>query len=376
MKKFLALMLAMLIVFALVACGEPAENPGTSTSPSDSQVSGTSSVHTDEPSETDKNTDSETDNTTTEEWKPLDVVDNLVIACDQLQSRIVIYDMDVAIEKGNLDAAEVWEFENCHTASIKYRENTVYGNVVVTSSYTDGPTIIKYPSKEVVWKGGAGCAGNNPHSVEILPSGNMLSAASTGNTLRIYNNANVIAKGDKLTFETYELIGAHGVLYDPENNYVWALGSAELVAYAVVDNKDGTESLKKIGGVGGALPSPADGHDLSADLMDSNFLWITSNKGVVRFDKENNSFKTSFPQSNKVSKPSTKGFGNNQNNNYVFCYPNGGEGRSWASQSIADWCTDTLYYGTWIRANYLVVKPYVSETSAIYKAHMFNGKYQ
>ncbi len=371
MKKLIALLLVFVTVIALVACGETGKN--TDTAPS----SGSDAVSSSTSSQTDKQTDENSDkNTSSEEWKPLDVVDNLVIACDQHQNRIVVYDMDLAAETGDLDKAEVWEMTGIRTASIKYRTNTVYGDVIITSSYTDGPTIIKYPSKEIVWKGGAACAGNNPHSVEILPSGNMISAASTGNTVRIYNNANVLKNGDGLKYSTYTLEGAHGLLYDPENNYVWALGGTELVAYMVVDKGDGTEELKKINGVGAKLPSPASGHDLSPDLTDSRYLWITSAKQVLRFDKEEGKFKTSYTQSNKLSKADVKGFGNNQNNNFVFCFPNNGPDREWAGTSYAEWCTDTLYFGTWKRANLLNVKEYKSSTSAFYKVHVFCGEYQ
>ncbi len=302
--------------------------------------------------------------------------DNLVIACDQNLKRIAVYDMDLVRGDGDLDEAEIWSYTGVRTASVKYRENTVYGDVVITSSYTAGPTIIEYPSKNVIWCGGAECAGDNPHSVEILPSGNMLSAASSGGTVRLYNNVNITSRGYALKYKTYELSGAHGLLYDPDNNYVWALGSRELVAYDVIDNGDGTESLRQVEGLGGILPGRPAGHDLSADLTDSRYLWITSAYELVRYDKKENKFEIEFPESEALSRSGLKGFGNNKNNNFIYCFPNGGVGREWEGSSIASWSTDTLHYAVWEGNKSFDIKAYTSERSAFYKVRIFYGGYR
>ncbi len=284
--------------------------------------------------------------------------------------------MDKLGDDGNLDKAEIWSYASGRTASLKYRENTVYGNVIVTATYYMGMKIVKYPSKEVVWSGGKAVVGDNPHSVEILPSGNILSAASSGSSVRIFNNANVLKNKDALKYQEYTLSGAHGLLYDPTNNYVWALGSRDLVAYQVIDNKDGTESLKKVDGFGGTLPMPAAGHDLSADLTNPRYLWITNVRGVVRYDKLENKFELTFPNSDKLSVAGLKGYGNNRNNNFVWCFPNGGKGCEWENKSYASWSTDTIYFAASDGAGGFKIKSGKSPKSAFYKVRIFDGRYQ
>ncbi len=302
---------------------------------------------------------------------------NLAIACDQYQKCVIIYDMDKVGADGDLDKAEIWRYNTGRTASVKYREDTVYGDVVITSSYSNGPTIISYPSKTVIWSGGASAAGDNPHSVEILPSGNMLSAASSGSTVRIYNNVNVKKNGAALKYEEYTLSGAHGLWYDPEYDYVWALGSRELVAYDIIDNGDGTESLKQVDGIGGILPSVANGHDLTANLADSRYLWITSLRHVVRYDKQTNTFELTYPESAALSLGGLKGFSNNEYNNFVYCYPVvGGEvGLPWENEFIASWSTNIIYYAKAKGNGEFDIKVCTSAVSAFYKVRMFTGEY-
>ncbi len=392
MKKIFTLMLALVLM--LTSCGSTASSagsdrgaePGTSEAgeidvretdnklPSSGMDTGNTSQEAPESKDTTAASDTSSAGGSGSSQISKDPI--LAIACDQHQKCITVYDMDKAAEDGDLDKAEVWRYSGLRTASVKYRENTVYGNVVITSSYTAGPTIIGYPSKEIIWCGGAKIAGDNPHSVEILPSGNMLSAASSGSTVRIYNNANVIKNKEAVNYETYTLMGAHGLWYDPELNYVWALGSRELVAYEVIDNGDGTESLKQLNGLGGILPSIPNGHDLTADLTDSRYLWITSLRHVVRFDKKMNKFEITYPESDALSKGGLKSFSNDPSDNFVYCFPNGGAGRPWQDSSIASWSTDTIYYARNKGENKFDIKPCVSSVSAFYKVRIFYGGYQ
>ncbi len=309
---------------------------------------------------------------------------NLVVAGDQYGKRIVVYDLDKVGTDGDLDKAEVWEYVwpeelgkyGIRTASVKYRENTIYGNVIVAATYSEGPIIVKYPSKELVWRGWGANGGKNPHSVEILPSGNMLLASSDEGIVRIFNNANVISKVDKkIEYTDYTLSGAHGLLYDPDNNYVWALGSFELVAYKVIDNGDGTESLEQVQGVGGDLPSPRSGHDLSADLTNSRYIFLTNKSSVVRYDKQLNVFNETFPGSDVLSRPNLKSFSNNTENNFISCYPYISETREWSSTSVAGYCSDTMFYYISKGNGQFETKTFTTKKTALYKIRTLCGQY-
>lgn len=367
MKKLLALLLCAILAFGLVACTEaPA---GTNTD----SVGGT-----------DTNTDTESNVTSSEEeWAPLDLVDDWVIACDQKNTRLVIYDLGSLEKTGDsLDGVEEWSMSlkghagSGNLSGVKYREDTVFGDVIIAVASGGYAGIIKYPSKEVVWE--INSCGNNPHSIEILPNGNVVCAASTGASVRLYYTS-ALLNGDTAkakTHKEYKLVGAHGVLWDPTEEVLWAVGDNELLAYGLVGETT-SQTLTVLGGMGGSLPKGyTGGHDLSPDYMDKNYLYITVNSGVLHFDKDSGEFSTEFTESSKLTKKGTKGFGNNPNHNFIFAYPNKGEGTDWANASYASWCTNVIHFGRWKSESYFAVSAFESSTSAFYKVRVFCGQYQ
>ena len=120
MKKRVCCILFALFLLLTVGCvGQP---------PVDSQTDSVSG------------TDSETNRTDTkEEWKPMDVVDDIVIACDQRNRRLVMYDLGKLNPGDALDEAEIWSFSfrtdwgtPSNVSGVKYRKNTVFGDVIIT----------------------------------------------------------------------------------------------------------------------------------------------------------------------------------------------------------------------------------------------------
>ena len=361
MKKLLSILLLLVLSVSLVACGD--------TPVTDLPDTGSEDVKNTEIS--DKNTE---DSDEKEEWKPLDVMDNKVLVSDYKSKRIIVYDLDLVGDDGDLKDAEIWVLENAYSASVKYREDTVFGDVILhTADYN--ASIVDYETKEVVWVA-PGVAGWGVHSIEILPSGNIVTAGATDGILRIFNSANCVNEGDEISYEDIPgLPSAHGVLWDPEYNCLWALGGNELAAYRVVDNGDGTETLKKIQGMGAELPADGrGGHDLAADLLDTRYLWCTSSK-VYRFDKEEGVFTTRYDGNNKLNKDGVKGFGNNLNNNFFYTQSKF-QDPAWETEETPAWTTDTITYGYWKKENFLYLKKCVDKDAAFYKVRVFYGKYQ
>ena len=329
-----------------------------------------------------QNTDSVSDTETDEkEEYPLNKVKDLVIACDQRNTRLVIYDLSDMNEGDPLDDVEEWSVDlkghggATNLSGVKYREDTVFGDVIIAVASGGFAGIIKYPSKEVIWE--TKSCGSNPHSIEILPNGNLVCASSNGNTLRIYHTS-ALLKGDKATADTYlqyNLYGAHGVLWDPTEEVLWALGDKELRAYGLVGEAS-EQKLTVLGGMG--LPLPAThpgGHDLSADFSDKNYLYVTTNKGVLRFNKEENAFATDYPFASVISTVCT-GFGNNLNGNFAISSRNGGKGTPWENASYASWCTDTIQFARRTGEATMVKETYKAADSAFYKVRIFYGQYQ
>lgn len=374
------------MVFALVACGDgpSTETAGTDTSSqtvssSDTASSETASSETasSETASSETVTDTEggdaSSDTVDEPVTPVKFP-NLVMANDQMKNRLVIFDFDKYEEGDTLEDLEVWSVNSGHAAGLKYREDTVFGDVVLVGG--SHSAIYEYPSGKEIW--GTDNPGNNTHSIEILPSGNVIIANSTGGDVRLFRTSALLT-GDTARASTYvsvPLSGAHGVLWDPEYEMLWGLGGGELVAFEV-RGEGVNQKLVKINGVGGTLPEEkSSGHDLSPDYLDSQFLYITVDSCVMKFDKEENEFVTEFENFETLTGKYIKGLSNNPNGNFFEPGPAGGEGTSWKDWSKASWCTDRIYYFTANEDGTLTRTEIVSNENAFYKVRAFCGQYQ
>ncbi|MBP3300979.1 MAG: hypothetical protein J6M34_05705 [Clostridia bacterium] len=309
-----------------------------------------------------------------ETWEPLNVVKNRVLALDQQAGRVVLYDIAKAVG-GNLDKAEEWSFNCGYAAGVKYREgNARFGNVIITAG--SKCQIITYPGKQVKWS--TKKPGNNPHSIEMLPSGNVVIACSTGGTLRLFDTTKT-----NDSYKEYKLTGAHGVLWDPANKLLWALGDNELISYTVTGSGSSEALVKKNTY---KLPQTG-GHDLAPDYFSKDHLYLTVVNTVYRFHKPSGTFLMGFygssaietyPDGNgNVTKArNVKGFGVNENNGFFYCFPNFGKGTSWANDSKAEWCTDQIHFIRQTGARTYATEVYKSSKSAYYKCRVFSGKYQ
>ena len=391
MKKILAVLLLLCMAFSLVACGgdvasTDSEGGNTSTNsganassdrPSDSSSDGSSDVVTDSITDGGSVTDSVTGPTSTDVVVPptSNAAPNLVMATDQLQGRLVIYDFDRYKEGDTLEDLEVWSVKTGHAAGLKYREDTVLGDVVLVGGSTS--YIFEYPSGKVLWS--TPNPGSNTHSVELLPSGNIVFANSSGKCLRLFQTC-ILADPDSVesgqAFTDYELYDAHGVLWDPEYEVLWALGGKELRAYKV-EGEGENETLVQVEGMGMEFSKETpNGHDLSPDYTDSRYLYITLDTGVYRFDKKTNELIEDIDNKDLLSGNYIKGFSNNQNGNFFSSIATGGAGLSWENWANASWCTALINYFYYDDSGVLQKVSVAAEESAYYKVRAFCGAYQ
>jgi len=362
MKKLIALFLCLILTAAFCACTPEPENPSTGSQDVSASSRGSSSGGT---------TDSSSDSPSEEE--PEDEYPNRVMGHNG--KALCVYDLDLVEPGRTLDDAVIWSTPHGEGGDMKYREDTVFGDVIVTCG-NGAAKIISYPEGKLLWS--TTNPGNNSHAIEILPSGNIVIANSTGSTLRLFRTCVLVddpqAKAN--SFTDYEFSDAHGVLWDPEYETLWALGNVELAGYSVVGTgKD--ETLVKVSGMGTDLPANADGgHDLSADMTNTQYLYLTVNSRSFRFHKESGELEDKFPQYAKLSKSAMKGLSNNRNGNFFYTQVNNGVGTAWENENFAAWCTDRITFGYWKSENFLYVEEYVSEFGNFYKCRAFCGQYQ
>ncbi|MEV6978423.1 DUF6528 family protein [Kitasatospora sp. NPDC093806] len=117
----------------------------------------------------------------------------------------------------------------------------------------------------------------NPHSIELLPDGNVAVAASTGGWVRLYT----ASRGPRSTgYAEFRLPGAHGVHWDARSRLLWALGDDTLTALRVTGPPD-APVLAAVRTV--PLPEPG-GHDLAPVLAEPGRFWVSTGGHLWRYD--------------------------------------------------------------------------------------------
>lgn len=138
----------------------------------------------------------------------------------------------------------------------------------------------------------------NPHSIELLPNGNVAIAASDGNWVRVYTSS----QGTWSTgYAQFPLRAAHAVLWDPTYNLLWVTGWNPIVSNSHADLENhiltaltitGTAAnpqLTEVGTRRSGLPSFW-GHDVQPYTGDVNKLWVSTNAGVYIYNKSTKTF--------------------------------------------------------------------------------------
>lgn len=289
------------------------------------------------------------------------------LVCDQLTERVTLYDTE-RMQGTDLDSGEIWSFPAGHTAGLKYREGSVFGDVILIAGLTC--QMVSYPSGEILWKTEKG--GKNSHSIELLPSGNLIIANSDGNSLRFFTTA-ALKSGGEISFTDLPLQGAHGVLWDPEYGLLWALGHASLTAYRICGTGR-EESLAEAVSV----PLPTDwpgGHNLSPDLTDKEALWVSTNRGLLRFQKETQTFSPEFSGAEALPSSFLKSLDNDPKGRFLYCASNFGTDRPWKDWWKASWLSDRITVLTKSGTEGFCKTELISEKGAFYKCRLFFERY-
>ncbi|MFD9794123.1 DUF6528 family protein [Streptomyces sp. NPDC059070] len=192
----------------------------------------------------------------------------------------------------DLDPVRTWR----NVSEAKARP-TAHGPLLLTCASGGLVAAVRREGEAVYWAT-ALPAVSNPHSVELLPDGNIAVAASTGGFVRLY----AASRGERATaYTSFELPGAHGLLWDAGDGLLWALGSALLVGLAV-EGSPANPGLRAVRTV--ALPDSG-GHDLARAVGPGAPLWVSTSAHVRLFAPGSGTF-TAFGDADGVDRPSVK----------------------------------------------------------------------
>jgi len=265
--------------------------------------------------------------------------------------------MDPAVADWNTGAAQKWTWSPTTAngfsgltgawglpSDVKLRmKGGAYVALVTDSRGLAG--LISYPAGQKLWATNVGSA-NNPHSIELLPDGNVVVAASTGGFVRIYT-----ASQGTSSYVTYPLPDAHGVQWDPARQLLWVLGGSKLAGLKIT----GTPA-KPVISDGPVITLPTGGgHDLTPVLENHDLLWVSTGSKVYQVSKSAAAVVATFDQAGIKS---------------VSSMPNAQQVRTSPKAGCrTTWCTDTVNFAV----------PAATRTlsgAEIYKARVWSSRYE
>lgn len=232
-------------------------------------------------------------------------------------------------------------------SDVKLRMDRAGAYVAVVSDSRGLAGLITYPGGQRIWALNVGSA-NNPHSVELLPDGNVAVAASAGGFVRVYT-ASQGASSSK--FASYPLPDAHGVTWDPTQQVLWVLGGNRLVALKIKGTAAAPvlEESKVV-----TLPTSG-GHDLTPVLENHDLLWVSTGSKVYQVSKSSGAI------------VATENIGGIKSANSM---PNAQQVRTTPKAGCyTSWCTDTVQFAV----------PAATRTltgAQIYKARVWSSRYE
>ncbi|GIP33516.1 DUF6528 family protein [Paenibacillus sp. J2TS4] len=259
----------------------------------------------------------------------------MIAVTDQVDNKIVVYKQD-SLDWNNPDAV-VWKWlpsealgftgitDYARVTDAKLRYSEFYGGYVVVTTASGGFVgLIDYETGERLYSRDTKNE-NNPHSIELLPDGNLVVADSVGKAVTIYASSQGDSNG---YFYRVELPGAHGLVWDNKRKLIWAVGDYEVVAYEITGTlQQPTLTLRE--DLGADLPKPEDkegawGHDLFPVTDGGDLLWITGQYDVFQFNMVTGEVSTQFDAYDDVFALTAKSIGTQPyTGNIIRTVPNG-----------------------------------------------------
>ena len=310
-----------------------------------------------------------------------ETMEHQILVCDIKNQSIVQMDLNRCDgDFSNLTSEDcvVWEWSanedpNCHFVlgygldDAKLRYSAYWERDVIIASSSNGwAGVIDYEARTILWEAQFD---NCPHSVEMLPNGDLILAGSGGDEWETKGELVYIplSKGQMTCSDVLEVPSCHGVQWDPQREILWVLDYYGVIG--VRANEDGT--LSKIDGVGaefGAMDQS--GHDLSPVYGEPGKYWVTAHRKVWQFNAETSELTSVYDRSLTYSKQDVKGIAYFADGTMVSCV--GGVGIN----LHASWSTKALYVTTFNTAGEADTAVALFDDREFYKVRTCSKDYQ
>jgi hypothetical protein len=218
-------------------------------------------------------------NTPVETKPPASVKDckKCIILSEQSQSRVAI--ADVASKK------IIWEWKPADTGMKTEHVNwfsnmsdakVVYdGKDILATASGGGVALVRISDKKIMFYA---YAGGNPHSAEVFPDGNIVSASSTGDHLTLFK-VDTVNFPDNVYQKKIFIEFGHNVVWDRKNQLLWSAAREEMKVFKYNFNCNAPD-LTEIESI--AIPG-MEAHDLFPVFGEAKF-WLTMKSNVYTFD--------------------------------------------------------------------------------------------
>jgi hypothetical protein len=202
---------------------------------------------------------------------------NCVVMAEQSQNQIAIVHVKTGKIIWNWKASEstvpperyAW-FYNPSDAKVVYN-----GNYVLMCASGGACALIRLKDKKIMFYAKAG---KNPHSIELLPDGNIVCAASTGNCLTIFKT-DTVHFPDSVVQRSFFCNSAHNVVWDQKRALLWTADLNKIRSFSYNFSKD-TSTLQPVDSLKFEDES---GHDLFP-VPGKDALFFTSQNKNWTFD--------------------------------------------------------------------------------------------
>ena len=380
MKRILSLLLCCALAFGLAACGG---QTGPVVSDYGSASSAPSSASdTDDASEASGKTDSDA----VSDAVVFDPgIEHQILVCDIMNHSVVQLDLNVCNGDYKLlreESAVVWEWDadedpNCHLKpgsgidDAKIRYSPYYEKDVVIATSSGGKAyVVDYENRTVLWETSQS---NGPHSIEMMPNGDVVVAGSGGSNWEAAGSlvyyplsTGAVGRGHE-----YSVPSCHGVQWDPVQEVLWVLGYYGVEALVVKDGR-----LSPVSGLSVEFDGDVGGHDLAPVYGQPGKYWVTAHKYLWLFDSVEMTLVNRYEYSNRLSEKNLKGVASFADGTMVQCVANVG------SDLHATWSTKALRILWPQRTDGKVSKVKMEDSTIMfsdrefYKVHTFCKDYQ
>lgn len=157
-------------------------------------------------------------------------LNNCLVIAEQSEHRIIIADVssgdimwDWRAENSDIRPEHVKWFRNPSDAKIVYD-----GDYVLMCASGGACALIRISDKKTLFYANAGL---NPHSIEILPDGNIVCASSTDNKLTVFRTDTLVSNGNA-TGKSFHNLFAHNVVWDRKRNLLWTGCMDKIISYS------------------------------------------------------------------------------------------------------------------------------------------------